>query len=157
MYVDLTRAIEGSVDLDYRLIDESGRGIRVSHVEPAAADVSVQSFDGTVLLDAGEPVEGTAIFVIAFPVPSQRCDEFDEWFAQEHAPLLLSDPRWRRARLLALENSTFSRLIVHDLDDVEVLESEHRRRAGQTARTASTLSGDWTAAAARFIGVRTQA
>ncbi|MEN2738370.1 hypothetical protein ABCS02_11310 [Microbacterium sp. X-17] len=135
----------------YRLVDEDSRFLRVVEGStPVPQGGVVRRTRGTVLYDSGPVEPGATLFVALFPVPAEATEEFDAWFIEEHSQLLLDHEDWLRARLVELPGGRFSRLVIHDLANADVLLSPHRAAAGQTERTRVALAGDWPAGAVRY-------
>ncbi len=122
---DTTRAMLGSVSGFTRYI---GRNIG-SHGLPS-----------TELLSA--PI----LYAVFFQVPPERVAEFDSWYAEDHVPLLLTDPRWigtRRFDILDGAPHSYNRLALHYLADRLVLDSEARAKARATPWRARLAQEPW--------------
>ena len=76
----------------------------------------------------GSPVGRPApvILAVAMSVPEGSEDDMDAWYTEEHIPMLLKVPGWRRIRrfrlILALDAPGPAFLSVHELAGPEVLE-----------------------------------
>lgn len=74
-------------------------------------------------------------FVVAFPVPEDRFEAFDDWYENDHLPILLSASGWERCRRYRVETGEPvgpTAFAVHELSDPAVLEGPERARARET-------------------------
>lgn len=75
------------------------------------------------------------LFVVTFPVPDDRFDEFDRWYDEDHLPILLSADGWDRCRRYRVESGEPggpTAIVLHDLSDAGVLDGPERARARET-------------------------
>ena len=84
---------------------------------------------------AGRPAP--VILAVAISVPEGSEDDLAAWYAEEHIPMLLNVPGWRRIRRFRLTRALDgpepgSFLSVHELDGPEVLEDPAYRSAVST-------------------------
>ncbi len=64
-----------------------------------------------------------------------------DWYAEEHIPLLLQIPGWRRVRQFRLrEGSGEALLAIHDIDDPALFDTAEWKAATSTSRRAAVLS-----------------
>jgi len=86
--------------------------------------------------DAGDAaLDAPVLYAVWFNVPADRAEDFDNWYEQEHIPILLKCPDWRMVRRFQItdgEPETWSHLALHYLNDVKALESPERQEARQT-------------------------
>jgi len=88
--------------------------------------------------DDGSPVERPApvILAVALSVPEGSEDDLAAWYAEEHIPMLLHVPGWRRIRRFRLvrgmDGPVPDFLSVHELAGPEVLEDPGYRAAIST-------------------------
>ncbi|MCW2534364.1 MAG: hypothetical protein JWQ26_63 [Modestobacter sp.] len=106
---------------------------------------------GAVIVDVLGSGRPRHLFVVLFPVPDVEQPEFDDWFGGEHAPLLTAAPGWARARLVALDDGPMTRMAVHDIDDLRVLDGADRQRAGETAWTTRIFGRNWATSVRRHV------
>ena len=126
---DTTRAMLGAVSGFTRYI---GRSI--------GTHIGTHGAPGDELLSA--PV----LYAVFFEVPPARVAEFDSWYAEDHVPLLLDDPRWigaRRFDILDGAPHRHNRLALHYLADRLVLDSEARAKARATPWRARLAQEPW--------------
>lgn len=74
-------------------------------------------------------------FVVTFPVPADRFDDFDDWYENDHLPILLSAPGWERCRRYRIEEGEPAgptAIALHELSDPAALEGPERERARAT-------------------------
>lgn len=95
------------------------------------------------------------LMIVAFCVPPQRCGEVDDWYEVEHAPLLLRAEGWLRARrhhCIASEgNARWTHVALHDLRDLETLDSAERTFARSTEWRARLTRESWFDQAGRWV------
>lgn len=85
--------------------------------------------DEAVMLTSG------VLFSVMFTVPDDRAAEFDDWYLQDHIPLLLRAPGWlgcRRYRITVADPGSYTHLAIHHLRDMAVLDSPERAAARAT-------------------------
>ncbi|MQB01271.1 MAG: hypothetical protein GEU78_13430 [Actinobacteria bacterium] len=101
------------------------------------------SLNGRVIFDQGdrEPRSSHALMVI-FPIPAEEQPQFDAWFCNEHAPLLLAIDGWERSRLVAVSGK-ISRVVWHDLAGADPLRSSGRAAAGRTPASSALVERPW--------------
>jgi hypothetical protein len=89
------------------------------------------SSDGS---DGGEPAP--VLLSVALTVPADARDDLAAWYTEEHIPMLLEVPGWRRIRRFRLERGMDGAapefLSLHDLAGPEVLEEPVYRAAIST-------------------------
>ncbi|MCU1604666.1 MAG: hypothetical protein JWP46_1131 [Modestobacter sp.] len=106
---------------------------------------------GDVVVDLAGGGQPRHLFVVLFPVPPDEQAEFDDWFGSEHGPLLAAAGGWARARLVALDGGPVTRLAVHDIEDLDVLDGPDRQRAGGTAWTTRLFRRNWATSVRRHV------
>jgi hypothetical protein len=122
---DLTRSMLGSVSGFTRYIGST---------------IASAPGDGSAFIDA--PV----LYAVFFDVPTDRQNDFDAWYSEDHVPILLEDKRWLGVRRFAVGDGApgrFTRMALHYLADRAVLDSDARQRARQTPWRARLASEPW--------------
>ena len=122
---DTTRAMLGAVSGFTRYIGQS---------------IGAHGLSGDGMLSA--PV----LYAVFFQVPPAWSAEFDSWYAEDHVPLLLEDPRWigtRRFDVLDGSPHGYNRLALHYLADRLVLDSDARAKARATPWRARLAHEPW--------------
>jgi hypothetical protein len=97
-------------------------------------------------LPGAELLSASVLYAVFFLVPPARVAEFDSWYAEDHVPLLLGDPRWigtRRFDILDGAPHGYNRLALHYLADRLVLDSEARAKARATPWRARLAQEPW--------------
>lgn len=83
-----------------------------------------------------QAVETTPVlYVVLFAVPEERQVEFEDWYDQDHIPLLMQERLWRacvRYRLREGSPAQWTHLTLHYLEGSEALRSPFREEARQT-------------------------
>ena len=84
--------------------------------------------------DGSDP--GPVILAVAMSVPASAEEDLAAWYAEEHIPMLLKVPGWRRIRTFRLRQSLDGPgpdfLALHELAGLEVLEEPGYRVAAST-------------------------
>jgi len=123
---------------------------------PASIDATpVARFSARLQSDTGPATERAPILmVIAFDVPREAAQEVEQWYAQEHIPMLMRAPGWLRARRYEAIRSVgarrFTSIALHDLRDLGVLESNERALARSTQWRARLEQTAWFQQAGRY-------
>ncbi|VCU68580.1 hypothetical protein PIGHUM_00637 [Pigmentiphaga humi] len=84
---------------------------------------------------APQAIDTAVLYPVWFDVPQAHLQEFDDWYEQDHVPLLLECPQWRAVRRFDVkdgEPGRYNRLALHYLDDAAALESPARAKARAT-------------------------
>jgi hypothetical protein len=79
---------------------------------------------------------GSHLFLVTFPVPPEDLEEFDAWYREEHVPMLMAHASWlrcRRYRAVSADRGVATRIALHLLADIAVLDSPERDAAAKTA------------------------
>jgi hypothetical protein len=82
-----------------------------------------------------DPLEAPVLYAVFFNVPDDWHHEFDDWYTQDHVPLLLGCPDWlavRRYLLVDAHPVPFTHLALHYLNDERALQSDERQMARTT-------------------------
>lgn len=80
-------------------------------------------------------LDAPILYAVWFNVPADRAEEFNNWYEQEHVPILLQCPDWRMIRRFQItdgEPETWTHLALHYLNDLKALDSPERQQARQT-------------------------
>ncbi|HEY4095372.1 MAG TPA: hypothetical protein VGM33_07680 [Baekduia sp.] len=98
--------------------------------------------------DTGASSEETGLlYVVAFSVPESDRADFDGWYDEEHVPLLMQVPGWRRVRRFAVRpgfaGPPWTHLALHELRDRDVLAAPQRAAARDTPRRDDLARRDW--------------
>ena len=106
------------------------------------------SFVCDELSSTGSDETAYSLYIVAFNVPPTETAEFDEWYEQEHVPLLLRVPGWRGVRRYAVRSSSdgppWTRLALHSLRDRDVLLAPERLvTQAATGRVVSLAKHPW--------------
>ena len=107
-----------------------------------------------LVADSGRRVDHNFLSVVAFEVPEDEVDEFDEWYETEHAPLLLEAEDWLRVaryRRSDGEGGPWNRFALHELRSLEAMDSPQRRRAREAPLRAAMAERPWFGSSGRWI------
>jgi hypothetical protein len=113
-----------------RLVDERSDRER-------AVMATIPHMDRRVLrLTDGSPAwtdDAPYVMSVAMDPPADVVDDFHAWYREEHMPLLLKVPGWRRIRRFEQIEGTGPRfLALHELESLAVFETEEYRAATNT-------------------------
>jgi hypothetical protein len=117
-------------------------------LDPAFGGELDGTFRFTLAKEAAAPAW---VFIVMMPVPKTEWAEFDSWFTEEHAGLLLLDPHWLSASLVACPNAQFSRILWHEWSSSDPHKGDARAKAGQTDRSRAIASKAWASSAVRLV------
>jgi hypothetical protein len=95
-----------------------------------------------LVADDGAPAEQPAAVVMtSLSVPADLEPELQNWYAQEHVPLLLGVPGWARVRRYRLLEGDAPRwLALHELTDTSAFDTDGYRQAVSTPRRAPLMA-----------------
>lgn len=85
--------------------------------------------------DDGSPSDGgpPVVLAVSLSVPSAKEDDLAAWYADEHIPMLLAVPGWRRIRRFRLTKGTApAYLSLHEIADKSAFSEEGYRAAVST-------------------------
>ena len=85
--------------------------------------------------DPSEPLDSAVIFCALFTVPRGSRVEFEDWFDEEHAPMLQQNAGWlfsRRLEIIEQDPEPRTHLIIHYLKDLQALDAPERAAASNT-------------------------
>lgn len=92
------------------------------------------------------PLEASVLYPVFFKVPEDRADAFNEWYEQDHVPILLKNPDWlmcRRFTIAIAEPWDVTHLALHYLRNTEVLDCKERKEARATEWRARLAKESW--------------
>ena len=95
---------------------------------------------------ASAAIDGACLYPVFFQVPEERVQAFDDWYEQDHVPLLLDCPDWlscRRFRIRDGDPGRWTHLALHYLRDPRALDSPERERARATPWRARLAAEPW--------------
>lgn len=148
------RPLEGEVAylaVDYRTFLDAGS----LPLAPPAGNSTGIRIEGAEISDAGvASTRASFLIVVGFEAP--RCDfaEFDDWYITEHGPLLVRAKDWLRVRhyrVLEPNALNWTRLSIHELASLEVLEAPERKVARDAPKRLALAERAWLANSKRSI------
>ena|SRR5450830_1931171 len=86
------------------------------------------------------------LYAVWFSVPEDRLADFDDWYNNDHVPLLMECKEWqmvRRFNVLSGDPKPYNRLALHYLSDKSALDSPERKKARETPWRAKLASESW--------------
>lgn len=97
---------------------------------------------------------GDYLTVVAFAVPPEDLDQFDDWYETEHSELLLRAEDWlrvRRYRVLSGEGGPWNRFAIHELASREVMDSPERAAAREGPKRKALVDRPWFGQSGRWF------
>jgi hypothetical protein len=88
-----------------------------------------------LLSDDGSVTDGppAVVLAVSLSVPSGREDDLAAWYGEEHTPMLLAVPGWRRVRRFRLTGGTAPAfLALHEVESTAVFDEDSYRAAVST-------------------------
>lgn len=92
------------------------------------------------------PIDAPVLWCALFTVPMEVRAEFDQWFDNEHAEIVLECEDWLMARrydIVEWDPEPHTHLILHYMTDIKALESEALKRARATEWRRKLASQPW--------------
>jgi hypothetical protein len=94
----------------------------------------------------GAGIDAPILYAVWFNVPQERLAAFDDWYNNDHVPLLMECEDWqmvRRFNVISGEPGPFNRLALHYLSDLRAMDSPERKKARETPWRAKIASESW--------------
>ena len=106
--------------------------------------------------DTGAPDDEQPDYLsaVAFSVPEAGRAEFDDWYEDEHIPLLMRSADWlriRRCRVLSGEPEPWTDLALHELRGPAAMDSEQRAAARAAPKRTALGERPWFASSGRWL------
>lgn len=99
-----------------------------------------------VMRPGAEAIDPPLLYAVWFNVPTDRLADFDAWYEQDHAPILMKCAQWlgiRRFDIVDGDPVPFNRLAIHYLADRAALDSPERAEARATPWRARIAAEPW--------------
>lgn len=83
----------------------------------------------------GDSLDAPILYAVFFSVPDERVEEFNRWYEEEHIPMLLKCPYWKRIRRFEIydaEPQPWTHMALHYISDMAAFDSEERAAARDT-------------------------
>jgi hypothetical protein len=96
--------------------------------------------------DQAGQMQDALLYAVWFDVPPARLSAFDDWYEQDHVPILMEADEWiavRRFDIVESDPVPFNRLALHYIKDLSALDSPARQRARATPWRAKLAEEDW--------------
>jgi hypothetical protein len=82
---------------------------------------------------AGPEEAAPVVMTVSMTVPAEAEDDVAAWYTDEHIPMLLAVPGWRRVRRFRLKSGTGPALLsMHEVDDEHAFETDGYKAAAST-------------------------
>ena len=91
-------------------------------------------------------LDAPVLYAVFFSVPDARAAEFNQWYTEEHVPLLLKCKDWltvRRFEIFESEPQPWTHLALHYLADESAFDSPEREAARNTEWRSKLAEEDW--------------
>lgn len=99
-----------------------------------------------VIRPGAETIDPPLLYAVWFNVPQDRLAAFDDWYEQDHAPILMTSKLWlgiRRFDIVDGDPVPFNRLAIHYLADRAALDGPERAEARATPWRARIAAEPW--------------
>jgi hypothetical protein len=93
-----------------------------------------------------QTAQAPLLFAAMFSVPEDELKNFDQWYVEDHLPILLECPDWLAARRFAITSGDpgrYNRLALHYLASDAALNSPQRERARNTPWRGEMATKPW--------------
>ncbi|GLW99354.1 hypothetical protein [Microtetraspora sp. NBRC 16547] len=122
---------------------------------PSSGSPFPPAFTGQLAVDVSndvDPSSASMLVTLHYTIPEGRAADFEAWFSDEHAQILVEEPAWLSVRVVRGESRDdhSTHLVVHELADASALSSAALHRARETPDRARFAELDW------FRGARTR-
>lgn len=104
--------------------------------------ISEQTRDGVDI----DPLDAPFLYPVFFSVPDDRASEFNDWYTEEHVPMLLKSKDWLMCRRFVINDGDpepWTHLAIHYLADARALDSPERAAARDTDRRKKLSAEAW--------------
>ncbi|WP_347038041.1 hypothetical protein AAHB37_15505 [Glutamicibacter halophytocola] len=105
--------------------------------------------------DTGEiETPGAYLSVVAFSVPDDEEEDFNNWYAGEHIPMLMkaSDwPRVRRYKVIDGAGGPWTHIALHEIANLDVMDSPERAAARKGPVRRTLVDRDWFSRSGRWL------
>lgn len=95
---------------------------------------------------ASDPADAPILFPVFFSVPDERAKEFNDWYTEEHVPLLLKAKHWlacRRYLIVDGEPEPWTHLALHYIADAAAFDAPERAAARDTPWRRKLAAEPW--------------
>ena len=95
---------------------------------------------------AGDPLDAPILFSVFFSVPDERAEEFNNWYTEEHVPLLLRNKHWlacRRYLITDGEPEPWTHMALHYIADAAAFTAPERTAAHDTPWRKKLAAEPW--------------
>jgi hypothetical protein len=136
--------------------DEDVESVDLAALPAPVGGTVIGRFSARAVSDTGPAIEKAPILmIVAFDVPPETALEVERWYAEEHIPMLMRAPGWLRARRYEAIRSVgvrrYTSIALHDLRDLDVLDTKERALARSTEWRARLQQSAWFQDAGRFV------
>lgn len=93
-----------------------------------------------------EPIDAGCLYAVFFNVPAERHQDFNDWYEQDHVPILLECKDWLACRRFRIQDGVpgnWTHLALHYLKDPAALDSPERQRARATPWRSRLAGEPW--------------
>lgn len=112
-------------------------------------------FTTKCISDQGDTsARGEFLSAVAFAVPDDDEAAFEDWYVNEHAPLLLEASDWLRVhryRVVSGDGGPWTHIALHELATLDVMDSPERAKARQGPKRDALAARAWFAGSGRWL------
>lgn len=97
---------------------------------------------------------GKYLSAVAFAVPRERQGKLDDWYENEHIPLLMHAPDWlrvRRYKVFSADGGPWTDIALHALRSLQVMDGPERKAARTGPKRHALAGEDWFANSGRWV------
>ena len=108
----------------------------------------------TQVYDTGDAQRGTYLSAVAFAVPRDRAAGLDDWYENEHIPLLMRAPDWlrvRRYKVFSGDGGPWTDFALHELRSLQVMDGPERKAARSGPKRDGLAGEAWFANSGRWL------
>jgi hypothetical protein len=141
---------------DFGLVQYFHEAIEKGTLSPISSGRTIAQYQCREVSDTGPTNEvASVLMIVAFSVPEHRRQNIDDWYRQEHIPLLMQADGWLRARryetIEQRGGAHYTSLALHELRNEAVLDSSERKAARSTPWRAQFSNEPWFENAGRWV------
>jgi hypothetical protein len=112
-------------------------------------------FTCTETYDSGSgPERGQYLSVVAFAVPPEQESKLDDWYENEHIPLLMRCGDWlrvRRYKVFSADGGRWTDIALHELRSLEAMDSPERKAAREGRKRKKLVGNSWFENSGRWV------
>ncbi|MCC5949145.1 MAG: hypothetical protein JJT89_11885 [Nitriliruptoraceae bacterium] len=107
-----------------------------------------------LVADSGDAGQHRFLQALAFEIPEDEVDDFDDFYDTEHTPMLLEADGWlriHRYRVRSGDGGSWTHFVLHELAERSVMDSPERQAARSAPKRTAMGQRPWFANADRWL------